>query len=73
MLESKGILQRNGAVKNAHLDDFTKLKDGKLLLSLGPRMVSSILLKYLAVDASPKIYLVRLTKLVDKYDLGKSF
>ena len=49
------------------------MKDGKLLLSLGPRKVATVLLKYLAVDASPRIYLVRLTKLVDKYDLGKSF
>ena len=52
---------------------FTRLKDGKLLLGLGPRKVAHLLLKYLSVDASPKLYLVRLTKLVDKYDLGKSF
>lgn len=73
ILENKGILRKNNAVKCADLNALTKLKDGKLLISLGPRKVCNLLLKYLSLDSNPKIYLVRLTKLVDKYDVGKSF
>ena len=60
-------------MKSADVGVFTRLKDGKLLIGLGPRKVAHLLLKYLSADASPRLYLVRLTKLVDKYDLGKSF
>ena len=73
MLEEKGILAKNNAVKCTNIKAITQLKDGKLLLSLGPRMSCNFLVKYLTYDASPKIYLIRLTKLVDKYDLGRSF
>ena len=37
MLDQKGILTKDQAVKSCQLDAFNKLKDGKLLLSLGPR------------------------------------
>lgn len=73
MLEKRGLLAKDGAVKCADLKVFTRLKDGKLLLTLGPRKCSNFLVKYLSVDALPKTYLIRLTKLVDKYDLGHSF
>lgn len=72
-LEKNGILAKNGASKCADMKVFIKTKDGKLLLSLGPRKSCNFLLKYLSFDAAPKIYLIRLTKLVDKYDLGRSF
>ena len=42
-------------------------------MSLGPRKSCNLLVKYLSFDAQPKIYLIRFTKLVDKYDLGRSF
>ena len=72
-LEKKEVLARSGATKCADLKVFTKLKDGKLLLSLGPRKSSNFILKYLSFDAAPMTYLIRLTKLVDKFDLGHSF
>ena len=51
MLEEKGILARDQAVKCADLKALTKLKDGKLLLSLGPRKVCNLLFKYLSFEA----------------------
>ena len=72
-LEKNGALGRDGATKCADLSVFTKLKDGKLLITLGPKKYCTFLLKYLTFDAAPRLYLIRLTKLVDKYDLGRSF
>lgn len=72
-LEKKQELQRCGATRCVDLTVFMKLKDGKLLITLGPRKSSNLLIKYLSIDAKPWTYLIRLAKLVDKYDIGRSF
>ena len=54
-LEKKGVLAENGISKCADMKVFTKLKDGKLLLSLGPRKSCNFLLKYLCFDAAAKM------------------
>lgn len=72
-LEKKEELERCGATKCVDLSVFMKLKDGKLLVTLGPRKSSNLLVKYLSIDGKASTYLIRLTKLVDKYDLGHSY
>ena len=51
MLEKRGILAENGAVRCTNVKAIQVLMDSKMLLSLGPRMSCNFLMKYLTFDA----------------------
>ena len=73
-LVKKGILAANGVNKCGDLSIFTRVGSGQYLMMLGPNKSCNLLLKYLTYEASPELFLIRITKTgVERYDVGKSF